>query len=369
MTLNRKKGFTLVELLVVIFIIALLIGLLLPAVQQAREAARRATCLNNLKQYALSVHNYESAFKRIPPAALGGDTLRRTELGFSGTGGEQAYDGPWEQAIGAHTILLPYMELKALDDRIARTTSRSPDMFVGPYDFPPYCYPSGHPNFGEPFFYIDEAWEAAQAKIPAFLCPSTQLYQDADWAGFHFVNGPERNAGIPTTLRGWFFAGADGRALGKTNYTTNAGVIGRIPPDADPWYLQYYGKWEGPFTNRSKNTMAIPDGTANTMMMGEHVGGLSGNHVDGFRLQYAQAWIGSGGLPTAWGISKPVYDRNYDSVDRGFKWYQYSSEHPSATMFARMDASVAPVQNGVRNIDFRNFSGMKDRARFDLGQD
>ncbi len=71
-----RRGFTLVELLVVIAIIGILVGLLLPAVQAAREAARRMQCSNNLKQLGLGMMNYESAFKRFPAMGIMNDTVQ-----------------------------------------------------------------------------------------------------------------------------------------------------------------------------------------------------------------------------------------------------------------------------------------------------
>ncbi|MFO0908194.1 MAG: DUF1559 domain-containing protein [Isosphaeraceae bacterium] len=97
-----RSGFTLIELLVVIAIIAVLIALLLPAVQSAREAARRAQCINNLKQIGLGLHNYHSSQDVFPFGEMA------PGVGPAGTGPNKQ-NGAW-QYWGCQALLMPYME-------------------------------------------------------------------------------------------------------------------------------------------------------------------------------------------------------------------------------------------------------------------
>jgi len=98
----RSRGFTLIELLVVIAIIAILIALLLPAVQQAREAARRSQCKNNLKQFGLALHNYHDVYKGFPPR----------KGGTAGNGGATAATGHEHNGNrrSAFIMLMPFYD-------------------------------------------------------------------------------------------------------------------------------------------------------------------------------------------------------------------------------------------------------------------
>lgn len=136
-------GFTLIELLVVIAIIAILIALLLPAVQQAREAARRSTCKNNLKQMGVALHNYHETHRTFPPGYID------NELDFTGskTGGLGANNS----GIGWGTMILPFMDQAPLYNQISSTSN----------------------GFGE--HWSVSASDLAKTILPAYICPSDPM--------------------------------------------------------------------------------------------------------------------------------------------------------------------------------------------------
>lgn len=145
--MRRRCGFTLIELLVVIAIIAVLIALLLPAVQQAREAARRIQCKNNLKQLGLALHNYADTHNTFPPGSLG-------------------YPFVWS----AQAQLLPFVEQGNLQSLLN-------------FDVPPMA------AFGAGFDAAAVASNDAAAKIrmPLLLCPSDgEAVPSSDYGGISY---------------------------------------------------------------------------------------------------------------------------------------------------------------------------------------
>ena len=161
---SDRSGFTLIELLVVIAIIAILIALLLPAVQQAREAARRTQCKNNLKQLGLAVHNFEGTYKYIPAHEID------IPVADYPTTPANAYGQ--RATFGTLFHLLPYIEQTAVYNLFDKKRS-----YVDPINMPP-GYGTLSPT-------------AMQGVITGFLCPSTPGTPPSDY-GPYFAG-----AGIP----------------------------------------------------------------------------------------------------------------------------------------------------------------------------
>ena len=220
----RRSGFTLIELLVVIAIIAILIALLLPAVQQAREAARRSQCKNNLKQLGIALHNYHDAHNMFAPAAIwqGGTGFVANGRGGMGNPGppENGRDAGWGATWAIS--LMPYYDQAPLFNKY---------------------------NFGLVARSVDNNTNVTGQPAPTVLqCPS--------FPG---------NGGLLTQD---FGGGTPAGSIGftKANYAANAGA-GRIFRRADA----QNPAMQGPFSPLAPSSRFanLTDGVSNVAMLSE----------------------------------------------------------------------------------------------------
>lgn len=310
-------GFTLIELLVVIAIIGVLVGLLLPAVQTAREAARRSSCANNMKQLQLAVLNFESTNKRLPEQS-------RSELMYDlrGTSGNT-------QRFSFITLVLPMMEQQETYDGIIQQVSSNAS-------FAPY---TGHAT--------------TRTEIPMLKCASDQLASrrpnvnsDKGRTSYHINRGDVRIKWDDAWKRGpgctgvAFWGNASKRAVRPirmkdiTDGTSNTICLGEVRvggPGAQN--TQWHGYGLTAAVNSNGKNPGICAGLVNSS--GDYTGTAPANsRFVGWN------WADSKSLYTSFfTFAGPNYPRCGASAE---EWgaVPASSYHPGGAMMTHVDGSV-----------------------------
>ena len=312
---SSRSGFTLIELLVVIAIIGVLIALLLPAVQSAREAARRAQCVNNMKQIGLAIANYESAFGSYPTGCFG--TSPRDPSACTVSSQHTMFN-----------LVLPYVESGNIFNSI---------------------------NFALPAFGLIQR-TAFQVKIASFVCPSDSpitQYTLAVSNNGYYQNSYAASAGYFECI--WYGYYGDPSRQYCEAIEPN-GVFGR---------------------NYTYRVADIVDGTSNTIFAGETArfrnepasvfnfgnraaafGGTIGGDVRPQGIAYSVPKINAAavpGYPSAITDNGPFLWQN-DPRSQLLGQWGFRSQHPGGANFVFGDGSVRFLKESINIISFRGLS-------------
>ncbi|MDO4573752.1 MAG: DUF1559 domain-containing protein [Planctomycetia bacterium] len=305
-------GFTLVELLVVIAIIGMLVGLLLPAVQQAREAARRMSCSNNLRQVGLAVLNYETMMTQFPAGRQGCDGTCLTDNTVNST---KRY------ASTPFVACLPYMEQEALYQALNDGNvypcgnGETPDSSVSGWNTAAYV-------------------EAAKVAVPMVRCPSSDVPDEI----------------ITTNC----LTGKTPYTMSKTDYAFCAGK--RIPSTWGSNQMNIKYNNDGVFFyQRQIHGGEIRDGLSNTLFAGE----FTDNGNDRSKTSYLVGLV----FRTLRATDNPINTKAGYGVTINFGNYElnaaFGSYHPGGGNFLFGDAHVAFLTEG---IDYTVYQAMGTRA-------
>lgn len=378
----QRRAFTLVELLVVIAIIGILIALLLPAVQAAREAARRSTCTNNLKQLGLALNNYNDIYQRCPIGQGDWNNMAGRTIG-----GFQSDNLP---ARGSPIVgMLPYMEQAAVYNQM---------------NFTAYCGQGGqnwNAGVGGPIGNVadqvskqmlpgGQPYRISATKINALICPSDgKLTTSGGWGnGSNQTTGNRTWSNYAPCLGSQNMNGPNISTLvGVSPYTGNAG--------SGDWFGTG-GGWEGTqgwgyndleASQHNSGVFAtchwaarfqdVTDGTSNTIAMGEFRPYCASGNVNNDQFWGANSyWPGSTAtpinLPTCW--MEPGWQQmnalgfmGTSPVSTAQPGDGYKSSHPQGAQMVMVDGSVHFLTETISYEVYQRLGDRRDGR--DVGTD
>ena len=354
----RRRGFTIIELLVAVTIIAILIALLLPAVQQAREAARRTQCRNNLKQLGIALSNYHNTAMVFPPGFISGNGAG-TGLGF-----------------GWMSMLLPQIDQASVFNLLG-DASTTPNFLTGPVST---TETTATPN-------------SVQTIFPVFRCPSDSgssvtLFYVLTWTNQQYPCGRSNYVGVAGTDPAWINAALGGATPGVDSLATIGLDVGTsiAPAYTGPTVVGAIGSYHGTPVSEVVNSSTVTaqlfggcfganskigyrdmtDGSSNAIVVGERytpTGSTASQPVIG-----DATWVGvaynddTAGQANSLGeASVPINAFSTASTPRP-QTTGFGSLHSGGCHFLLGDGSVRFISQNINMNTYRQLSRIADGA-------